>query len=129
MAHGNEPVVIPPESHSYGESAAVGRFSQEIFPGTKSNSQRAGYPVRLEREASDEKSAKKILRGVLIGPHGRAGRLPLMALSADVVSGFPDLPGQNCNGDRWSNELNAGDHRGRLIYRSVNFVVGSLGKV
>jgi hypothetical protein len=122
-----------PESPADNESApreslVASRFGQGIYTwhGIK---RPQGEAVRLERGVSDQEDAEQVLRGMPIGTHGRAGRLPFVALGTHGASRFPNLPGQNRRGDDGSNKLVSGDHRRRLIYGSVDLVVGSLRKV
>lgn len=64
-----------------------------------------------------------------ITPANRVGCLPLEPLRGDATLYFTNLPRQNdgCNGG--TNKPNARNYGRRLIYRGVNFVIGSLGEV
>jgi hypothetical protein len=57
------------------------------------------------------------------------GRFPLVRLSAETAACFPYLSRKNYRSDSGTNEFAAGDDRWRLIYRGVNFVIGSFRKI
>jgi hypothetical protein len=64
-----------------------------------------------------------------IVPNRGEGRLPFVRLSADAPQCCTNLPWQNYGGDARTDEPEARHDRRRLIYGSINFVIGSLGKV
>ena len=81
------------------------------------------------RVLSDQKRAEEILERMGITPHKRVGRFPLECLRADSAPGFPNLPTQNDRSDGGTDIPDARDNGRRLIYRGVNFVIGSLREV
>lgn len=85
--------------------------------------------VRLECRFSDQQCAEENLERMRIAPNRDARRLPPVPLSSEVAQGFTSLPRQNNWGDGGTDKPDATDYGGRLIYRGVNLVIGSFGKV
>src|ERR1700690_3184003 len=84
--------------------------------------------LRLGVAISDQKGAEKVLQGIRTS-HGRACGNVRMALSAGFAQRLADLL-QHCDlSDGGANNTETRYHGRGLIYRSVDFVVGSLGKV
>jgi len=78
---------------------------------------------------SDQQGAEKIPERMGITPEQCAGRLPFVRLSADPAQGFTNLPRQNNRGHGGTDEPEAKNYGRRLIYGSVDFVIGSLREI
>jgi hypothetical protein len=66
---------------------------------------------------------------MLITPSKWDSRLPIEQLTSGAVSCFTDVIRQNSGGDLWADKPATGNRGRRLIYRNVNFVIGSFREI